>query len=128
MEKKQSRVREIKFYSKKNGEMSLVHSERAKAYAAFLERSPDVEKYECCVPLEKSSYIHIETVGIRKSYFSTDWTTDFRVKFADGRIGVFEMAKLSELLKDSIIQKLEFSRRYWSQQGVSFWKILLVEG
>lgn len=128
MEKKQSRVREIKFYSKKNGEMALVHSEGAKAYATFLEKSPDVVGYECCVSLERSAYIHVDSVGIRKSYFSTEWTTDFRVKYTDGRVEIYEMAKRTELTKDSTIQKLEFSRRYWSQQGISFWKILLAEG
>lgn len=128
MEKKQSRTREIKAYSKKNGEMILVHTELAKRYASFLEQSADVCEYECCVPLDKSAYIHIDPVGIRKSYFSTEWTTDFRVKYADGRIGIFELVKRDELMGDAMTQKLEFSRRYWSQQNISFWKMLLMEG
>lgn len=128
MEKAQTKTRDIRFFSTKNDAMVTVHSPKARKYAGILEAREDVVKYECCVALESKAYIHVSRAGIRKSYFEMPWSTDFILHYIDGRFGVREMAAVKDMMKAAVLEKLEFSRRYWIQQGVLDWKILIQNG
>lgn len=52
MDRAGKRVRDVKFYSEKNGALTLVHSEEARAYTRYLEERPEVASYEACKALD----------------------------------------------------------------------------
>ena len=39
-----------------------------------------------------------------------------------------ELVRGDELKRITVLEQLELSRRYWEVEGVSDWKIILVEG
>lgn len=127
MEKAGVKKRDIKFFSKRNGGIVIVHSDFGKRYADALESDNEVKNYKCNVELDQTKYIHVQAIGIRKSYFSTIWTTDFLIEYIDGKTAVREIVVPSTLLSKAILEKLEFSRRYWEQQGINDWKVVLLE-
>lgn len=127
MDKLKEKYRDIQFFSKKNGRTVSVHSRDARLYAGTLEDSPNVSDYECCVPLEGTHLEDVGTTGIRQEYLRTDWATDFLVDFSDGSRGIREAVRLEDLVKRSMVEKLELSRRYWKRMDVTDWKIVIVD-
>lgn len=87
MEKAGTKRRDIHFRSDKNGIVVCVHSREAREYARYLEASADVASYEAGTVLDSDKYPFINTIGIRKEYFDTQWTSDFVIHFTDGRTG-----------------------------------------
>ena len=85
MEKAGTKRRDIHFRSDKNGMVVCVHSREAREYARYLEASADVASYEAGTVLDPDKYPFINTIGIRKEYFDTQWTSDFVIHFTDGR-------------------------------------------
>ena len=112
MEKTKAKSRDIQFFSEKNQKQLCVHSKLA--------------RYEVCEKLEKGQYSKINPVGIRKEYFTTDWSTDFILYYKDGRYGIREIVNEVFLKRRALIEKLEFSRRYWSTTSAIDWKIVIV--
>ena len=108
--------------------MVCLHSPTARDYAKYLEKQPWVESYEVGAPLSEELYCHISPVGIRGLYFKTSWVSDFLLHFADGRRGIRELVRADNLQKASTVERLEFSRRYWTATDVDKWKIVLVPG
>ena len=97
-------------------------------YARILEQEPEVVSYETCQALDMERYQFINPVDIRKDYFDVEWATDFVLHFEDGSIGIREVATEATLAKRATIEKLEFSRRYWSvSESVRDWKIIIME-
>lgn len=114
MEKNGTRRRDIRFYSVKNDAVVLVHTRAVRDFAKRLDTDPLVESYQAGCPLDKERYKHVSPVGIRKTYFETEWATDFFVIYSDGSTAVIELVRPDDLRKRASIEKLEFSRRYWS--------------
>ena len=52
--------------------------------------------------------------------------SDFLIHFADGRTGVRELVTAGGLRRKNIVEKLEFSRRYWAATDVDEWKVVLL--
>lgn len=127
MEKAGTKCRDIQFFSQKNQEMVCVHSHAARAYAGHLEADSQVKAYEACQMLDKGKYQFVNNLGIRKEYFDTQWTTDFVIQYEDGRKGIREIATGNMLTKKAAMEKLEFSRRYWSASSAGEWKIVMME-
>lgn len=127
MEKAGIKRRDIHFRSDKNKDIVCVHSREAREYARYLEADADVSSYETGMLLDSEKYPFVNPIGIRKEYFSTQWTSDFVVHFANGKTGVRELVTKSGLSKRANIEKLEFSRRYWSMMDVADWKIVVME-
>lgn len=127
MEKAGTKRRDIHFRSDKNGIVVCVHSREAREYARYLEAAADVASYEAGTVLDSDKYPFINTIGIRKEYFDTQWTSDFVIHFTDGRTGIRELTNKDGLSKRAAIEKLEFSRRYWSTTKVAEWKIVVME-
>ncbi len=50
MEKQSKRIRDIRFFSKKNEDLISVHTTSAQHYAELLERDPEVQSYQTNVP------------------------------------------------------------------------------
>ena len=126
MEKAKVKGREIRFFSEKNQELVTVHSRDARNYAQRLEQCREVTRYEACAEMDTGQYQYVNPVDIRKEYFETDWTSDFKLTYPDGTTGIRELAYVEDLLKRAIIERLEFSRRYWSAQKVRDWKVVLL--
>ncbi len=83
--------------------------------------------YEAGVPLSVERYPNIDRIGIRPAYCETEWTSDFLLRYADGRTGVRELVTaVGQLEKRAILERLEFSRRYWSVLDVSDWKVVVI--
>ena len=127
MEKTGQKTRDIQFFSKKNGKMLCLHSRFARDYAKYLERQAWVEGYKTGQPLEPELYAHVNSLGIRGAYFQVSWVSDFLIYFADGRKGIRELVSADDLRRKNIIEKLEFSRRYWAATDVDEWKIVLIQ-
>ena len=128
MEKLGSKTRDIKFYSKKNQTMVMVHSKEARAYTKYLESMEQVASYVAGKALDAERLQMVPRVDIRGEYFETQWQTDFYLIFADGTVGIRELAAAGDLTKRAAVEKLELSRRYWSAAGVTNWKIVWMGG
>lgn len=128
MDKSGGKRRDITFRSEKNGKVMCVHSREAREYARILESDDMVVSYEACQSLDKERYQFVSPIDFRKDYFDVEWATDFVLHFADGSIGIREVAIEAMLAKRANIEKLEFSRRYWSvSESVKDWKIVIME-
>lgn len=128
MEKNGTRRRDIRFYSAKNDSVVLVHTQAARDYAKRLDSDQNVQSYVPGYPLNRERYQHISPVGIRKTYFETEWATDFFVTYSDGSTAAIELARQDDLRKRACVEKLEFSRRYWAEQDIGRWAVALVGG
>lgn len=128
MDRAGKRARDIKFHSKKNGKLVLVHSEEARAYTKYLEERPEVASYEAGRPLDAERLNVIQKTDIRGEYFTQPWASDFYIRFTDGTVGIREIVKAGALTKRAEVEKLELSRRYWAARGIANWKIVIVEG
>ena len=71
-----------------------------------MEASADVASYEAGTVLDPDKYPFINTIGIRKEYFDTQWTSDFVIHFTDGRTGIRELTNKDGLSKRAAIEKL----------------------
>ena len=128
MHKDKVRTRDIYFFSQKSNQMMCVHSERAREHARRLEEDGGVESYEVNVQLNIDQYPYLSAVDIRASYFQTQWTSDFMVRYRDGRREIQEIVNVEDLKKRAVIEKLELSRRYWELIQVSKWRVVLESG
>ena len=52
--------------------------------------------------------------------------SDFLIHFADGRKGIRELVAADGLRRKNIVEKLEFSRRYWAATDIDNWKVVLL--
>ncbi len=127
MEKAGQKTRDIRFFSQKNGQMLCLHSRSARDYAKYLEEQAWVERYETGQPLDQDLYTHVSSVRIRGAYFQVSWVSDFLIYFADGRKGIRELVTADGLRRKNVIEKLEFSRRYWAATDIDEWKIVLIQ-
>jgi len=128
MDKLGKKRRDISFRSIKNQKVVCVHSREAREYARILESDSEIVSYEACFKLDRERYQFVSTVDVRKDYFDVEWATDFVLHFADGSIGIREIVTEAMLSKRANVEKLEFSRRYWSSsESVRDWKIVLME-
>ncbi len=128
MDRAGRRVRDITFYSNKNGALTLVHSEEARAYTRYLEERPEVASYEACKALDPNRLNGLQKTDIRGEYFSQQWTSDFYIGFTDGTTAVREIVRADALTRRAEIEKLELSRRYWASLGIVNWKIVITGG
>lgn len=125
MNKTGLKARDFQWWSGKNGTLIRVHSKAARDYGKWLEVQPQVEAFETGKALELERLPHISSTGIRKSYFQVEWCSDFYIKFADGHIGVRELAPSTALDKQAEVEKMELSRRYWAAMDITDWKVVL---
>lgn len=119
------KTRDFQCWSGKNGALIRVHSKAARDYGKWLEGQPKVEAFEAGKALELERLPHVSPTGIRKSYFQVEWCSDFYIRFADGHIGVRELAPSAALDKQAEAEKLELSRRYWAAMDITDWKVVL---
>ena len=69
--------RTIRFYSEKEKQILTVFNEPAYIYAMNLETDDMISNYKIAVELNKSQFIHIDTVGLRNEMFNQNWYSDF---------------------------------------------------
>jgi len=124
MEKAKASIRSITFFSQKNKKMLTVHSRAARMAAQFLENDSSVLCYDTDVKLP-SPCVPEEKAGLRASYLSEAWMTDFYIERLDGTHFVAEVVTPEQLTKRAVIEKLELSRRYWKRQEIQDWKIFI---
>ena len=128
MDKSGRKTRDIKFYSKKNEAMVIVHSKEARAYTKYLEDMEHVSSYVAGKAIDPVRLQMISKLDIRGDYFKQNWESDFYVLFDDGTVAVRELTTAEALSKRAEIEKLELSRRYWNSVGVTNWKIIWMGG
>ena len=128
MDKSGRKTRDIKFYSKKNEAMVIVHSKEARAYTKYLEDMEHVSSYVAGKAIDPVRLQMISKLDIRGDYFKQSWESDFYVLFDDETVAVRELATAEALSKRAEIEKLELSRRYWNSVGVTDWKIIWMGG
>lgn len=128
MDKSGRKTRDIKFYSKKNEAMVIVHSKEARAYTKYLEDMEHVSSYVAGKAIDPVRLQMISKLDIRGDYFKQNWESDFYVLFDEGTVAVRELTTAEALSKRAEIEKLELSRRYWNSVGVTNWKIIWMGG
>lgn len=128
MDKSGQKTRDIKFYSKKNEAMVIVHSKEARAYTKYLEDMEHVSSYVAGKEIDPVRLQMISKLDIRGDYFKQNWESDFYVLFDDGTVAVRELTTAEAFSKRAEIEKLELSRRYWSSAGVTNWKVVWMGG
>ena len=128
MDKSGRKTRDIKFYSKKNEAMVIVHSKEARAYTKYLEDMEHVSSYVAGKAIDPVRLQMISKLDIRGDYFKQNWESDFYVLFDDGTVAGRELTTAETFSKRAEIEKLELSRRYWSSVGVTDWKIIWMGG
>lgn len=126
MEKQMGKIRTIRFFSQKNQEVLIVHSALAKKFAEHLEKDSAVKKYQTNVALENWKE-YVSSAGIRKSYLTCEWTSDFLIEDENAQVSVREIVSASDLDKRAEVEKLEISRRYWKSVNVFSWQAVIVE-
>ncbi len=119
--------RSISFYSGKNENMIIAYSQEVRDYAGLLENNSDIRSYEVYAPLSEDLYKNINPIDIRKAYFEEKWTSDFLLHYMDDTLGVRELVWKEGLNKRSVIEQIEFSRRYWSLKNIKDWKLVILE-
>lgn len=124
MRKKKSMTVEITFYSGKCAKNITVLGKEARTVAKLLERDTSVLGYSTMIPFQVNQS-EISIVGIRPSYLSENWVTDFCVECADGSKFALEVAAKESMKKRAEIEKLELSRRFWKSRGIK-WKVAVV--
>jgi len=128
LDKSGQKTRDIKFYSKKNEAMVIVHSKEARAYTKYLEDMEHVSSYVAGKEIDPVRLQMISKLDIRGDYFKQNWESDFYVLFDDGTVAVRELTTAEAFSKRAEIEKLELSRRYWSSAGVTNWKVVWMGG
>ena len=123
MKRKDSTTREITFYSKKNKKTISVFGKAARALADRLECDDEVIGYISKVPMGINTS-EVPLFGIRQSYIGQLWISDFAVALAGRRTRIIEAITAKELGKRAEVEKLELSRRYWSQKGIE-WRLYI---
>ena len=93
------------------------------ATARMLNADPSVVQIECNIPLSLDE-IPADDLNLP----SETYTTDFVIHFSDGKIAVREAVFRSHLSRPSVAERLELSRRYWQQQGIDDWGIIIDKG
>lgn len=126
MERIEAKVRDISFRSEKNGNVVTVHGSFARKVANIFESDETVLRYQTNVTLE---YVEgcIDSTGIRASFLDNRWQSDFMVERIDGSIEVYEVVSKALLDKRAVIEKIEFSRRFWDSQHINKWMLYIVE-
>ena len=119
--------RTIRFYSEKEKQILTVFNEPAYIYAMNLETDDMISNYKIAVELNKSQFIQIDTVGLRNEMFNQNWYSDFLIQYDDGSLAVRELLDKNKINYLKELRKLEFSRRYWKQQNINDWKIVLYD-
>lgn len=125
MDKAGQKTRDIRFWSEKNGQMVCVHSKQAREYTRWIECQSWVVSYECSVELDMQRYQYVNPVDIRKEYFSVQWCSDLLLHYADGQTAIREIVSPLDFGRRAVLEKLEFSRRYWKHLEVD-WKLLIM--
>jgi hypothetical protein len=90
------------------------------AAARMLNADPSIVQVECNIPLQLDE-IPADDLNLP----SETYTTDFVIHFTDGKIAVREAVFRSHLSRPSVAERLELSRRYWQQQGINDWGIII---
>ncbi len=90
------------------------------AVARMLNADPSIVQIECNIPLSLD-----EIPNDDLNLPSETYTTDFVIHFTDGKIAVREAVFRSHLSRPSVAERLELSRRYWQQQGIDDWGIII---
>ena len=107
--------------------MIIAYSQEVRDYAGLLENNSDIRSYEVYAPLSEDLYKNINPIDIRKAYFEEKWTSDFLLHYMDDTLGVRELVWKEGLNKRSVIEQIEFSRRYWSLKNIKDWKLVILE-
>lgn len=89
------------------------------AAAKMLDAEPAIFQFECNVPILCND-IPANDLNLP----SETYTTDFVLHYDDGHTAVREAVFRSFLSRPSVAEKMELSRRYWQQQGISDWGII----
>lgn len=126
MTKKDSKKRNITFYSIKNQKVVSVNNEQAKQYAMLLEEDKSVERYDTNVPL-LAIQDKIDTTGFRAGTLTSAWVSDFMV-VRNGTPCIIEIVDEEQLEKKrACAEKLELSRRFWKEAGIQSWKVVITK-
>ena len=120
----------VTFFSKKNAKMRAVYGHAGREVADALEADDTIAQYDTNVDIDPALVSSIDKTGVRLQITESLWTTDFVTVGLDGGRGVIEVAE-EKMLEGphglAFCERLELSRRYWQRQGVTDWKVAVIE-
>lgn len=120
MRKQIQKERRTKIKLEKCPRVCCLYDKVQLAAARMLNADLSIVQIECNIPL---SLDEIPTDDLNLP--SETYTTDFVIHFAAGKIAVREAVFRSHLSRPSVAERLELSRRYWKQQGIDDWGIII---
>mgnify|MGYP005752476089 FL=1 len=123
---KAANLHEYRFFSPKSLTMVVAYSTWARDYAKWLEGEDWVKSFEVNIPLDRRRYDTVLPADIRKTYFDTDWLTDFKIITNDSRTLIREIVTRAQMKKRSCVEKIEFSRRYWKNTDIDGWGVVIM--
>lgn len=120
MRKKVTKERCAKLWLNKCEKVCHLYDKVQRAWAEQLQRDETVKSFQVNVPLDNAS-------GMSPSGWQPPemYTTDFVIVLQDGTSAVREAEYRQNLNKPSTVDKLEYSRRYWLNRGISDWGIIV---
>lgn len=120
MRKKLTKERCTKLWLDKCEKVCYLYDKVQRAWAEQLQRDEKVKSFQVNVPLDNAA-------GMRPGGWQPPemYTTDFVIVLQDGTSIVREAAYRQNLDKASTVDKLEYSRRYWLNRGISDWGIIV---
>ena len=107
----------------KCNEVCLLYDKVQRAYAEHIDKDKEVKSFEVNVILEGNDTVVKGGWNPPEKY-----TSDFLICFQNGNKAIREAVFRKQLDKPSMIETLEYSRRYWSAHGIDDWGIIVEKG
>ena len=121
MRKRRQKGRCVKVSLNKNKEVCKCFDKIQEAFARMLAADDSVDEFNMNISLDFS-----------KASLSSDLpapeephTSDFLIKWSDGTLAVRECVFRHVLARQSIAEKLQLSKTYWEQNGITDWGIVI---
>ncbi|HWP51458.1 MAG TPA: TnsA endonuclease N-terminal domain-containing protein, partial [Clostridia bacterium] len=90
----------------------------------FLERSDEVDSYECNIPLERAGTL-LEGFDVDKKMLQLNYFSDFLVHYKNGDEKVLDVLNPKAAKSNKMMMLLDIARCYWRLKGKE-WGIVTV--
>lgn len=121
MRRKIQKVRCTKIKLDKCKEVCRLYDKVQESFARLLSTDETIVEFATNVPLDFSKMdLSVDLAAPKEAH-----TTDFLIRWKDGTQAVREAVLRATLHRPSVIEKLQISKEYWNQKGVSDWGIVI---
>ena len=123
MQGKNEKVYVRRSFSQKNGCLVTYKAEYQEVFE-FLERSCNVNSYECNVPINEADKL-LEGFSFDSKIMQESYTSDFLVRYGNGDEKVLDVLCQKSAGSKKMMELLDLARCYWRLKGKN-WGIVTV--